>query len=416
MKNVFLITALAMLTGAIALDARAQTTPAAEQQQDPKELEFVQSWYEACIGKKPIDEEKCYQLSKELTEKHPKADPKYLKFANTKITGYKFSKASDKFNTALIKDFYGSKPDAAKLEAVFTAGDEFLEVESDPQSPYYLYVIGHQALAAQHAIVADAYKNYDKAKTYFERALKAFETLNPPADKVKEYNELNLSNMRDLVQANINQCMGYILTLTSPDQPEAQAQALAYIEKSIKVRSQANKDIGWKDPVNYQLRKGIYTKQYQELSKQYATLTDEQKTGDSGKALLKQINDVLDKKLIPEDARLIAVATKPELKDVKNESTEEFNNFWKFRVDDPAKAAEYLKAFEADPTVEGPPVPAKAEDSTGAAVPNAAGGTTKLTAGSSGVPGATSSSTTSTATGSKTTAKGKTTKKKTRRQ
>ncbi|MBO0799610.1 MAG: hypothetical protein J2P31_12380, partial [Blastocatellia bacterium] len=246
MKKVFLITALAMLTGALVLDARAQSTPAPEQQ-DPKELEFVQSWYETCIGKKPIDEEKCYQLSKELTEKHPKADPKYLEFANKRIASYKFSKASDKFNTAL-KDYFGGKPDSAKLEALFTAGDEFLEIESDPQSPNHLYVVGWQALAARQAVAADAYKNYDKVKTYFDRALKAFETLNPPPDKAKEYSDLNLPNLRELVQANINQCLGYILTLTSPDQPEAQAQALVYIEKSIKVRSQGNKDIGWKDP------------------------------------------------------------------------------------------------------------------------------------------------------------------------
>ncbi|MBO0719409.1 MAG: hypothetical protein J2P41_01210 [Blastocatellia bacterium] len=414
MKKVFLIAALAMLTGTIALDARAQSTPAPEQQPDPKELEFVQSWYEGCIGRKPIDEEKCYQLSKELTEKHPKADPKYLEFANKKIAGYKYDKASTKFNTAL-KDFYGSKPDGAKLEAFFTAGDEFLEIESDPQSPNHLYIIGYQALAAQVAVMADAYKNYDKVKPYFDRALKAFETLNPGKYQ-KEYTELNLPNLRDLIQANLNQCLGYMLTQTSPDQPDAQAQALAYIEKSTKVRSQANKDIGWKDPNNYQLRRNIYLKQYQALSKQYAAMTDEQKTSDAGKALIKQINEVLDKKLIPEDARLIAVASKPELKDVKNDATEEFNNFWKFRVDDPTKTAAYLKSFEADPTVEGPPVPAKADDGTGAAIPNAASGTNKLTAGSSGVPGATTGTATSTTTGSKTTTKGKTTKKKTRRQ
>jgi hypothetical protein len=420
MKNLFLITALAMLTGTIVLNhnARAQSTPAqnAPAQQDPKEIEFVTSWYEACIGKKPIDNEKCNQLSKELVEKYPKAEPKYIEFANKKIVEYRYSRAIDKFNEAL-KEFYAGKPEAAKLDTLFTAGDDFLQVETDPQSPNHLYVIAQQALAARAAVVADVYKNFDRVKIYSDKALKSFETLSPPEKYKKDYTELNLSSLRDLVYANINQCLGYILTLAKPDQPEAQTEALAYIDKSIKVRSQENKDIGWKDPTNYQLRRNIYLKQYLELRKKYDALTDEQKTGDSGKELLKQVNQLLDTKLIPEEARLIAVASKPELKELKADTTEEFNNFWKFRVDDPVKATTYLKSFEADPTVEGPPVPAKADDGTGAVAPNAPNVTstsTKLTTGSSAVPGSGAAA----ATGSKTTTKGKpaTTKKKNRKR
>jgi hypothetical protein len=70
-----------------------------------------------------------------------------------------------------------------------------------------------------------------------------------------------------------------------------------------------------------------------------------------------------------------------------NEAVGDFNNFWKFRVDDPSKAPAYLKSFEADPTIEGPPVPAKADDGTGAAAPNVTGGTAKLSAGAAAVPG-----------------------------
>src|SRR5215475_15994926 len=105
------------------------------------------------------------------------------------------------------------------------------------------------------------------------------------------------------------------------------------------------------------LRRYIYTKQYTELRKKYDALKDNDNTG---KELIKQINQLLDTKLIPELARVIATATDPALKDMMKEATGDFNNFWKFRVDDPSKAAAYLKSFEADPTVEGPPVPAKA--------------------------------------------------------
>jgi hypothetical protein len=386
MKNFYLITALAMLTFVLTPDAQAQSTPAQQPQAAPdqKEVEFVQSWYDACIGKKPIDNEKCNQLSQELITKYPNhSEKKYIEFANRKIAEYKFAKVSEKFNTAL-KDYVSQKADAAKLDTLLTAGDDFLELEKDPQSPNHLFVVAQQALATHRGVLEEVYTNYDRVKVYAERALKNFETLSPPEKYKKEYSDLNLASLRDLVQANMNQTLGLIMTLTSPDAPEAQAQALAYFDKSLKVRSQDNKEIGWKDVNTYQFRRNIYTKQYLELRKKYDALTDEEKLGETGKGLIKQVNEHLDKKLIPEEARLIAVAVnRPDLSELKTETLDEFNNFWKFRVDDSAKAPAYLKAFEADPTVEGPPVPAKAEDATGAAAPDAPNVTssTKATTG-----------------------------------
>jgi len=419
MKNFILITALAMLTGTIVLlplDAQAQSTPAqntAPQNapaQDPKEVEFIQSWYDTCYTKK--DNEKCCVLSKELTEKYPN-NKDYIGAAKKNVTRCTIDKASENFN-ASFKAFYATPPDANKLDALFTAGDDYLEIDPDPQSPAHLYVIAHQALAARQAVVADVYKNYDRVKTYADRAIKAYETLSTPEKFKKEYAELNLLNLRDQVLATMNQCLGYILLQTKPDQPDAQDQALAYIDKSIKVRSPEYKEIGWKDPTNYNIRRNIYFNRYTELKKKYDALTDEQKTGDVGKELLKQVNDLLDKKLIPEDARVIATATKPEFKDLRAEATEEFNNFWKFRVDDPTKAPAYLKSFEADPTVEGPPVPAKADDGAGTTAPNVTGGTAKLSAGTATVPGTgTAKSANGTkATSGKTPTKGKTTPRK----
>jgi hypothetical protein len=421
MKNFILITALAMLTGIIVLsplNARAQSTPAQNATQpDPKQTEFVTNWYDVCITKKPIDTEKCYQLSKELIEKYPNENKDYISFAKRRIEEYTLNKAFEKF-TSSLQAFYSSAPEANKLDALFTAGDDYLEVDKDPQSPSHLYVVAHQALAGQRAVIADVYKNLDREKAYAERALKAYETLNPPEKYKKEYADYNLSNLREQVMANMNQYLGYYLIQTKADQPDAQAQALAYINKSIQVRSKESKDpIGWKDPNNYNIRRNIYTSQYSELRKQYDALADEQKTGDQGKELLKQVNELLDTKLIPELARVIAVATRPELAALKTEATDEFNSFWKFRVDDPSKAPAYLKSFEADPTVEGPPVPAKAEDSTGAAAPNVTGGTTKLTSGAATVPGTGTSKTNGTkATSGKTPTKKTTPKKRSGRR
>ena len=117
------------------------------------------------------------------------------------------------------------------------------------------------------------------------------------------------------------------------------------------------------------------------------SLTEEQKSGDTGKELVKQINQLLDAKMIPELARIIATATDPAFKDTMNGAIEDFNKFWKFRVDDPSKATAFLKSFEADPSIEGPPVPAKADDGTGAGAPNVTGGPAKLSVGAAAVPG-----------------------------
>jgi hypothetical protein len=413
MKNYILITALAMLTGAIVLspqNARAQSTPAQNAPaQDPKEIEFVGTWYDVCITKKPLDTEKCYQLSKELIEKYPNhSEKKYIEFAKRRIDEYIYAKAIEKFNTA-FKKYTESKPDAANLDALLTAGDDFLEIETDPKNAIRLYVIAYQALFIRQALVAEVYKNYDRVKIYADRALAAYATLSPDEKDKKQYTEYNLFNLRDQVLAYMNQVLGYILVLTKPDQADAQDQAMAYIDKSLKVRSQEYKDIGWKDPYNYNMRRTIYTKRYTELRKQYDALTDEQKTGDTGKELLKQVNDLLDTKMIPELARIIAVANRPELAEVKTDATADFDNFWKFRVDDPTKAPPYLKSFEADPTVPGPPVPVKVDDGTGTGpAPTASGGTTKLNSGTA-VPTAGSNGTK--ATSGKTT-KGKTTPKR----
>jgi hypothetical protein len=389
MKNIILITTLAMLTGTIVLkplNALAQSTPAQNAPtQDPKQIEFLQTWHDACSKKDAENAEKCCQLSKELTDKYPDAGKQYIDYAKSQIGKCALNKAHQKFAGAL-QAFYASEPEANKLDALFTAGDDYLEIDKDPQSAAHLFIVAHQPLAGQRAVVAGVYKNLDKVKTYAVRSLQAFETLNPPEKYKKDYAEYNLFNLRDETLANMNQYLGYYLIETKGAQPEAQDQALAYVNKSIQVRGKDSKELfGWKDPNNYSLRRYVYTKQYTELRKKYDALTDAQ--GDTGKELIKQIHQLLDTKLIPELARIIATATNPALKDMMNEAVGDFNNFWKFRVDDSSKAPAYLKSFEADPTVEGPPVPAKAGDGTGAAAPNATGGTAKLSAGAAAVPG-----------------------------
>jgi hypothetical protein len=378
MRKFSFLIALAMLAGTLVLSS---TTANAQDDKQAAQADFERNWYDICYTKK--DNEKCYQLSKELIDKYPTSQ--YKENATKNVKNWELNKAWEKFNASL-KAFYNPPPDAAKLEALFTSGDEFLRVEPDQQNPFHLFALGQTALAGRIAVLGQSYKNLDKVKGYAERALKLYETATPPEKFKKEYADY-VTPLKDLVLANLNQFLGYYLIETKGDQE----QAINYLTKATQVKSKDG--AGWKDPNNYWLRASIYSKQYEELRKKYDALPDEQKTGDSGKELLKQVNQLLDEKLIPDYARTNATANNPESKGLKDASTELFNAFWKFRVDDPTKAPAFIKAFEADPTITSPPVPAKAEtaDMTAPAAPVTSGTSPKLGTGSTTMtPGASS--------------------------
>src|SRR5262245_5313740 len=189
MKNIILITTLAMLTGAIALkplNAQAQSAPAQDAPtQDPKQIQFLQTWHEACSKNDAENTEKCCQLSKELTDKYPDAGKQFIDYAKRVIGRCALTKAFQKFTSAL-EAFYASEPDANKLDALFTAGDDYLEIDKDPQSAARLFIVAQQPLAGQQAAVTGVYKNLDRVKSYAEKSLQAFETLNPPEKYKKD--------------------------------------------------------------------------------------------------------------------------------------------------------------------------------------------------------------------------------------
>jgi hypothetical protein len=361
MKNVILITALAMIPGAITLkplNTQAQSTSGQNAPaRDPKQIEFIRTWQEACSKNDAANGEKCCQLSKELTDKYPNAEKQYIDDAKKVVRKCALNKAEQKFTNAL-ETFYESAPEANKLEALFSAGDAYLEIDKDQQSPAHILTVAQLALAGHRAVVMRVYKDLDRVKTYAERSIQAIGTPNLPEKYKMGYAEYDLFDVRDEALANMNQYLGYYLIETKGAEPEAQDQALAYINKSIQVRGKDSRALfGWKDMYNYFLRRAIYSKRYTELSKKYQALTEEQKNGDTGKELIRQTNQIIDTKLIPELARIIATtATNPAM---KNDAIDHFNMFWKDRVEDLSEAPAYLKSFEADPTIEGPPVPAK---------------------------------------------------------
>src|SRR5262249_18553208 len=179
-------------------------------------------------------DDQCLPLSKELLEKYPTST--YAKFAETKLKNAQLKAVNDKFRAAL--EAYYKTPDASKLEQLFAAGEEYLKVQPNQQ-----YVIGQLALAGANGVLGQFYKNMDRVKAYAEQALKTFETTTPPEGwKPEEWLPL-----RELVQAQLNQFMGYY-TVETKGNPD---DAIEYLTKATKVR---NKDgAGWKDPNNYWL-------------------------------------------------------------------------------------------------------------------------------------------------------------------
>jgi hypothetical protein len=345
MKSFSLLIALTLLSGWVML------SPVNANAQDDKQGDFEREWYDACEVKK---DDRCIPLSKELLEKYPNSQ--YAKFAKAKIQKESLGKLSDKFQAAL-KAYYSGTQDTAKLEALFSGGEEFLKAQPGQQ-----YVIGQMALAGANGAMGEFYKNLDKVKGYSDTALKAFDSTTPPEGwKQEEWNPL-----RDLVLAQMNQFLGWQLIMPTKGDPNL---ALDYLAKAIQVRGKEG--IGWKDPNNYYLRSTVYSNQYTELRKPYDAMTDEQKLTDEGKELRKKLNEFLDTKLIPEYARVLATATRPETKTLYDVIKPNFDAYWDYRTGAKDKAADYIKNYVADPTIASVPIPAKAEDTSNLNAPNA---------------------------------------------
>jgi hypothetical protein len=372
-KKFSLLIALMPLVALIAL------APLTAYAQDEAQAEFERTWYDTCYTKKDV--EKCYQLSKELVEKYPKST--YIDNAKVKVKVYDQNKAWEKFQVAFDAYYKQSPQDAAKLEALFAAGDAFLQVEPDNQAPSHLYALGQMALAGHQASISRIYDKLDKVKDYVEQSMKAFQSAQS-SEKTRKDFDLYVIPLKELVMANGAQFLGFRLIETKGDAN----QALEYLTRATQVKGKDG--VGWKDPNNYWLRSTIYSAQYIDLKKPYDAMTDEQKGSEAGKEILKKVNELLDTRLIPEYARVLATANNPNAKNYYEVVKPQFDLLWKFRTDAPDKAADYVKNYANDPTIANVPVPAKPEDasSLNAPVPTTVTTNVKLQAGvPAGLPG-----------------------------
>jgi len=206
--------------------------------------------------------------------------------------------------------------------------------------------------------------------------MKAFQSAQA-SEKTRKDFDLYVVPLKDLVMANGAQFLGFRLIETRG----AADRALEYLTQATQVKGKDG--VGWKDPNNYWLRSTIYSAQYIELKKPYDAMTDEQKSSEAGKEILKKVNELLDTRLIPEYARVLATANNPNAKNYYEVVKPQFDLLWKFRTDAPDKAADYVKNYANDPTIANVPVPAKPEDasSLNAPVPTTVTANVKLQAG-----------------------------------
>jgi hypothetical protein len=319
---------LLLLGGPVVLVAQSQTQNQSQSPaQSDEERALYQKFYDA-VRQNPTAESTC-ALAQEFTQKFPQSQ--YAKYAQQTVVKCR----TERFQKAL-NDYYAA-PDAARLQTLITASESVLK-----EQPDQLYINAHLAMALSRGAINGFYKDPERTRTLAERALKLLESETPPAGwKPEEYTAL-----RQAAQAQLNQYLAW--QLLQQENPDTE-QVGAYLKNAIQVRSKEG--FGWKDPNNYSLRAAAYAKQYEKLSAQYQALSDAEKTADTGKALLMQINSLADK-MIDDYARVVALATQPAQKPLQDAAREQLTQLWKYRHDGKTDGLDaYIKAFENDPTV-----------------------------------------------------------------
>ncbi|MFN7945391.1 MAG: hypothetical protein U0Z53_08570 [Blastocatellia bacterium] len=323
-----------ILSMALSIAAYAQQPqPPQQPQQSEAERTLYQQYYNAVQNK---DDAKSCTLAQEFLTRFPQSQyAKYVRRTLEKCGLEQFQQ--------LLGEYYKA-PDAAKLDALMAAGEKILK-----EQPDQLYVTSQLAIAMSRGAISGSYKDLERARASAEKTLKLFESTTPPEGwQADQYNAL-----REAAQAQLNQFLGwYLLRRDNPD-PE---QAVTYLTKAAEIR---NKDgMGWKDPNNYWLRADAYTRQYSKVKAQYDALSDAEKTGEQGKALLAQVDALVDK-MIGDYARVVALATQPQTQQMQQSAREQLEQLWKYRHDGKTEGLDaYIKAVQNDPAAS-PPVAEK---------------------------------------------------------
>ncbi|HWQ34680.1 MAG TPA: hypothetical protein VNQ79_17655 [Blastocatellia bacterium] len=301
----------------------------AQQFQNEEERQLYQQYYNAVQAK---DEAKACTLSQEFLAKYPQSQ--YAKYVRRTFDKCGF----DQFQTALNN--YYKAPDAAKLEALLAAGEKVLKDQPDQ-----LYITTQMAIAVSRSAISGSYKDLEKARAMAEKTLARLESTTPPEGwQPEQYNAL-----REAALVQLNQFLGWAALRQENTDPQ---QVLTYLNRAIEIKGKDG--TGWKDPNNYWLRAGAYTKQYEKLKAQYDALSDTEKTGEAGRALLAQVDALVDK-LIGDYARVVAFATQPQTQPLQQAAREQLEQFWKYKHNGKTEGlAEYIRTVQTDPNAPPP--------------------------------------------------------------
>ena len=328
----------------------AHRSAAAYQQQQPPALpDDAAAAYTDYFNEK--DQDKKYEKAKAFLEKYSTVDQYWKNGPQKFIQTYELRKVYSKCQEA-DKAFFGS-PGDANLNNFIAACDAWITKSPTPDVYYNTRI----SLGTGYGVLAGFYKDTNRGMGYTEKSLQLLSSTAPPKDWKPE----DWANFRKENIGRLTQYQGlYKLRQAPPDN----AGAIDFLTKAAAIKDGP----AVKDPNTYLLRAEATTTIYTKLNAEYNTLSDDDKRGEKGKALLGQIYPVVEK-MANDYGRVVALTEgQPPYKAIYDDAKSQCEAFVKFLSKD-GKPEDLYKAFKAD--VSAADLKIKTEDSTSTTPPPA---------------------------------------------
>ncbi|MFN7927629.1 MAG: hypothetical protein U0Y68_06730 [Blastocatellia bacterium] len=331
MKKLGLL-ALACIIGALMMSAPTLATPsaAAYQQQQPPPLEPQEAadLYGKYYAEK--DQAKKYEMAKEFLEKYPNVNPYWQAGPKKFIATYELGKVYTKCQEA-DKTFFGS-PNEANLNNFIAACDAWINKAPKPD----VYYTTRISLGTGYGVLASFYKDTARGESFTGKALGLLAPTAPPEGwKPEDWNNFRKENI-----GRLTQYQGLYRLRQTPADNEG---AIKYLSDAAAFKEGP----AVKDPNTYLLRAEATTAIYTKLNAEYNALSDDDKRGDKGKALLNQIYPVV-AKMANDYARVVALTEgKADYKAIYDDAKSQTKAFVEF-INKTVSPDDLYKAFKAD--------------------------------------------------------------------
>jgi hypothetical protein len=351
-KLIFLALALTLSSSLLAAPplARSDSPSYYQQQAPPLEPQEAADLYGKYYAEK--DQAKKYEMAKEFLQKYPNVDPFWKKGPETFIKNHELRLAYDKCAEADKIYFAVGGQNAANLDKLLMTCDAYLAKNSNQD----IQTSNRLALATGFGVLAGFYKDTERSSAYAEKILKLLEPTAPPS---KDWPPDTWAKFRAENKSRMTQYQGLCkLRQSTPNYEEA-----------IRILSEAAamKDgPAAKDPNTYLLRAEATTAIYTKLNGEYNALSDTDKTGDPGKALLGKIYPIVEK-MANDYARVVALTEGNSVyKTIYDDAKTQTDQFVQFLNKD-FKSEELYKLFKGD--IGAPDAKIKTDDSVSSTPP-----------------------------------------------